>query len=94
MCTATIVVTLPAFKVLIMRSSPANTSKRSTNGYIQTGPKISLGHPGSSRAYVQAGKIRDDEIELVFQGSQKSSLSATLTTSVTGGIQHSQSTVA
>ncbi|KAF3007505.1 hypothetical protein E8E13_005560 [Curvularia kusanoi] len=75
MCTAVIVVSLPSLKTLIMRSSPNNSSyPRSTDGYLQHGGSAKpLSHQGQSRSHVQAGRISDDELELVFQGSRNPS---------------------
>jgi hypothetical protein len=85
MCTANIVVSLPALKALIVRSSPTNTSYRSTDGYMNAGSSKPLsGHNhGISRSHVQGGRISDDELELVFQGSRKPSPSPSRTTSTT-----------
>ena len=84
MCTASIVVSLPALKALIARSSPANTSYRSTDGYIHadSGKPLSNKH-GTSRSHVQGGAISDDELELVFQGSRKPSPRPSRATSTT-----------
>jgi hypothetical protein len=74
MCTANIVVSLPALKTLLVRSTPTNTSAYSNSGYIQqqSGP----------RKYSEPRKDGDDEIELVSQGgSRKASLSTTRTES-------------
>lgn len=88
MCAATIVVSLPTLKVLILRSTPITTSGRSNNGYINSdsnnhvatigsrGHRKSLGHLDTYRSHVEAGPI-DDEIELVPQDSRKSSMSPT-----------------
>lgn len=84
MCTATIVVSLPALKVLIVRSSPQNTSYRSNDGYINAGSAKPLSNLGASRSHVQGGRISDDELELVFQGTRKPSPSPSRTTSSTG----------
>jgi hypothetical protein len=72
MCTANIVVSLPALKALIVRPALTNTSGHSNSGYIQhKGPKI----------YRDNQKSGDDEIELVFQESGKGSLSTSRTPS-------------
>jgi hypothetical protein len=72
MCTANIVVSLPALKALITRPTLTNTSAHSNSGYIQhKGPKI----------YSENHKGGDDEVELVFQGSRKGSLSTSRTPS-------------
>jgi hypothetical protein len=84
MCTATIVVSLPSLKPLIMRISPEITSNRSTSGNMIVGNRRSLSHPGPARSYAQARKIGDDEMELVLRESRKSSLSPTRTTTATG----------
>ncbi|KAF9697424.1 hypothetical protein EKO04_004622 [Ascochyta lentis] len=83
MCTATIVVSLPALKALVVRSSPQNTSYRSNDGYMNAGSSKPLSNHGISRSHVQGGRISDDELELVFQGSRKPSTSASRTTSAT-----------
>ncbi|KZM18279.1 uncharacterized protein EKO05_0005127 [Ascochyta rabiei] len=80
MCTANIVVSLPALKALVVRSSPHNTSYRSTDGYMNAGSAKPLSNNGASRSHVHGGRISDDELELVFQGSQKPSTSAFRTT--------------
>jgi hypothetical protein len=75
MCTATIVVSLPTLKPLIMRVSPVNTSNRS-NGYYNVCSRKSVGHPGAARSHAHAGRSGDDEVELVFRElSRKSSTS-------------------
>lgn len=86
MSTATIVVSLPALKALIIRRSPNNSSyPRSTDGYLQhNASKQPLSNHGNSRSVVQGGRISDDELELVFQGSRKPSPSPSRTTSSTG----------
>ncbi|KAF1932635.1 uncharacterized protein M421DRAFT_97919 [Didymella exigua CBS 183.55] len=74
MCTATIVVSLPALKALVVRTSPNDSSyPRSTDGYQQHPGSKPLGNQGVSRSHVQGGRISDDELELVFQGSQTDS---------------------
>src|SRR5687768_12524760 len=82
MCTAVIVVSLPSLKVLIMRSSPNNSSyPRSTDGYIQHASSAKpLSHHGTSKSHVHGGRISDDELELVFQGSRSPSRAASSTT--------------
>lgn len=74
MCTAVIVVSLPSLKVLVIRSSTNNSSYlRSTDGYIQQvggSAKPLSNNQGTSRSHVQGGRISDDELELVFQGSR------------------------
>ncbi|KAH4101213.1 hypothetical protein HBI25_157810 [Parastagonospora nodorum] len=84
MATATIVVSLPALKPLIMKATPQNTSNRGISGYVQSGPRRSFNQPsfhgrmgGSSRACVEAGGVGDDEIQLVLQDSRKNSMSPT-----------------
>jgi hypothetical protein len=74
MCTATIVVSLPAMKALIVRASPNNSSyPRSTGGYHQHPGSKPISNHGVSRSHVQGGRISDDELELVFQGSRNPS---------------------
>jgi hypothetical protein len=85
MCTATIVVSLPTLKVLIARSLPSTTS-RSSNGYInseskkhtetvgsKSNPKKSFNFHDTYHSHISGGHTGDDEIELVFQESGKSS---------------------
>lgn len=80
MCTAVIVVSLPSLKALIMRTSPNNTSyPRGTDGYIQHGDSAKPFSHGASTSRVQGGRISDDELELVFQGSQNPSRRNSLT---------------
>jgi hypothetical protein len=88
MCIATIVVSLPTLKVLILRSMPTTTSSRSNNGYMNSdsknhletigsrGRRKSLSRLDTYRSHVEAGPV-DDEIELVLQDSRKSSMSST-----------------
>lgn len=85
MCTATIVVSLPTLKSLIIRRSPNNSSyPRSTDGYLHHNASAKpLSNHGTSRSHVQGGRISDDELELVFQGSRKPSPSPSRTTSST-----------
>lgn len=74
MCTATIVVSLPVMKALIVRASPNNSSyPRSTEGYHQHPGSKPISNHGISRSHVQGGRISDDELELVFQGSRNPS---------------------
>ncbi|KAJ4311076.1 hypothetical protein N0V94_008128 [Neodidymelliopsis sp. IMI 364377] len=89
MCTANIVVSLPALKALIASSSPTNTSYRSTDGYMHAGSSKPLSgrNHGVSRSHVQGGRISDDELELVFQGSRKPSVSPSRSTNTTTGTQ-------
>jgi hypothetical protein len=78
MVTATIVVSLPSLKPLIMRIPPVNTSNRSNSGYMNAASGRSLSHPGMPRSYGHATKSGDDEVELVHRErelSRKSSLS-------------------
>ncbi|KAF2877700.1 hypothetical protein BDV95DRAFT_155473 [Massariosphaeria phaeospora] len=83
LCTATIVVSLPALKTLIVRSTPTNTSNRSTNGYMQTSSGKAISRAGgTSRSYAHGGN-REDEMELTFL-DRKPSLSPTGTTTGTG----------
>jgi hypothetical protein len=97
MCIATIVVSLPTLKVLLVRATPTTTSSRSNNGYMNSdskkhtatygsypGPRKSFTHLDTYRSHVQGGHSGDDEIELVFQDSRKSSASPTRTTSAIG----------
>ncbi|KAF2448171.1 hypothetical protein P171DRAFT_207180 [Karstenula rhodostoma CBS 690.94] len=71
MCTANIVVSLPALKALITRATPPNTYAHSTTGFTQDkGPRI----------YSERRASIEDEIELVDQDSRRS-LSTTRTTS-------------
>jgi hypothetical protein len=84
MCTATIVVSLPMLKPLIMRMSPVNTSNRGASEYKHADSKRSNGYPGQSRSHGQARITGDDEVELVLRElreSRKSSLSQAHTTS-------------
>jgi hypothetical protein len=84
MVTATIVVSLPSLKPLLIRITPVNTSNRSNSGYMNAALGRSLSHPGAPRSYAHATKSRDDEVELVHRElSRKSSLSPTRTTSGT-----------
>jgi hypothetical protein len=58
-------------------TTPTNTSNRSNTGYIKSGTRKSVGASlGTPRIHVHDGTLRDDEIELVVQGSSisKSSL--------------------
>ncbi|USP74694.1 hypothetical protein yc1106_01968 [Curvularia clavata] len=66
MCTAVIVVSLPFFKSLIMRSSPSNTN-RSNTGYI-SGPSHRIDPSGleTYTSHVRGGPS-EDELELTFQ---------------------------
>lgn len=73
MCTATIVVSLPALKALIVSATPINTTKRSTSGYINAGSGKLASNYGTPMPHVQGGKIRDDEVELVLQVSRQPS---------------------
>ncbi|KAF2633928.1 hypothetical protein BU25DRAFT_427336 [Macroventuria anomochaeta] len=74
MCTATIVVSLPSLKALIVRSSSNNTTyPRSTNGYMQHAGSKPFSNHGVSISHVQGVRISDDELELVFQGSRNPS---------------------
>ncbi|KAL5371583.1 hypothetical protein DPSP01_014163 [Paraphaeosphaeria sporulosa] len=82
MSTAVIVVSLPSFKSLIVRSTPQNTYNRNTNGYMQAGSKKSTSHAVMSKTHIQGGKM-DDEVELVFL-HRKSSPSPFRTTSGSG----------
>lgn len=81
MCTATIVVSLPALKVLVIRSSPNNTGYHSSYGYVNAAPGNTPSNHGVSKSHVQGGRISDDELELVFQGSRKTSPSPSRTSS-------------
>jgi hypothetical protein len=83
MCTATIVVSLPALKALIVSATPTNTSKRSTSGYINAGSGKLVSNHGTLKSPVQGGKISDDELELVLQVSRRPSPSFSRTTSAT-----------
>lgn len=86
MCTGNIVVSLPALKALIVRSSPSNTDYVHNDIYINTSSgKPQLSAHGTSRSHVQAGRLSDDELELVFQGSRKPSPSPSRTTSSANG---------
>jgi hypothetical protein len=87
MATATIVVSLPALKPLIMKATPQNTSNRGASGFKHSGPGKSFNHQshhgrtgGTSRAHVEAGGFGDDEIQLVLNDSRKGSLSPTTRT--------------
>ncbi|KAH4966427.1 hypothetical protein HBI78_094990 [Parastagonospora nodorum] len=78
MCTATIVVSLPMLKPLLMRITPLNTSDRSNSAYKNADSRKSNGLPGAARSYGQARLTGDDEVELVLRElreSRKSSLS-------------------
>jgi hypothetical protein len=89
MVTATIVVSLPSLKPLIMRITPVNTSNRSNSGYMNAASRRSLSHPGVPRFYGHAAKSGDDEVELVrgeLELSRKSSLSPTRNTSAIVGL--------
>jgi hypothetical protein len=77
MCTATIVVSLPTLKPLIMRVTPTNTWNRSASRYVKSGPPRSLSHP--SRSHPQKREGGDDEIELVLRESRKSSMTTNAT---------------
>ncbi|KAJ4994022.1 archaeal flagellin n-terminal-like domain-containing protein, partial [Stagonosporopsis vannaccii] len=85
MCTAVVVVSLPALKPLLIRNSPNNSSyPRSTNGYMQhPGSGKPLSNHGTSRSQVHGGRISDDELELVFQGARIDSRSQSHTTTST-----------
>src|SRR5690242_630461 len=89
MCTAVVVVSLPALKPLLIRHSPNNSSyRRSTSGYMQhpgSGKPLSnpLSNHGTSRSQIQGGRISDDELELVFQGARIDKRSQLSTTSST-----------
>jgi hypothetical protein len=97
MCTATIVVSLPALKPLIMRATPTNTSNRGTSEYVRSGPQKSFdpshGHRATSRVHVEAGRFGDDEIQLVLQDSRKSSLSRTTGTTSEAGAHNDKDAV-
>jgi hypothetical protein len=97
MCTATIVVSLPTLKPLIMKVTPTNTSNRGTSAYVRSGPQKSFdpshGHRATSRAHVEAGGFGDDEIQLVLQDSRKSSLSRTTRTTSEAGANDAKDTV-
>jgi hypothetical protein len=74
MCTANIVVSLPALKTFLVRSTPTNNSGYSNSAYIQ--------QQSAPRIYSETRKDGDDEIELVSaEGSRKGSLSTTRTES-------------
>jgi hypothetical protein len=95
MCIATIIVSLPTLKVLVLRATNTTTSSRSNNGYVNSdskkhvetfgsrGPRKSFSHLDTYRSHVEAG-TGDDEIELVLQSSRKSSTSLTRTTGASG----------
>ncbi|KAH7392307.1 hypothetical protein DE146DRAFT_136229 [Phaeosphaeria sp. MPI-PUGE-AT-0046c] len=82
MATATIVVSLPALKPLIMKVTPHNTTH--SEGHIRSSQHQSLQHKhrtnGSTRLGVENEELCDDEIQLVLQESRKTSLSATTRT--------------
>jgi hypothetical protein len=82
MSTAVIVVSLPSFKSLIARSTPQNTSNRSTSGYMQAGSKKAKSNGVTSKTHIQGGNM-EDEIELVSL-DRKSSPSPTRTTTGNG----------
>jgi hypothetical protein len=100
MATATIVVSLPTLKPLIMKATPQNTSNRGISGYVHSGPRRSFNQPsfhgrmgGSSRACVEAGGVGDDEIQLVLQDSRKNSMSPTTRTISDEGTHDGKDTV-
>ena len=68
MCTAVIVVSLPFFKTLIIRSSTPTTTSRSNTGYI-SGPSNRIHVSGGDDTYSShvRGGPSDDEVELTFQ---------------------------
>ncbi|EMD85332.1 hypothetical protein COCC4DRAFT_65715 [Bipolaris maydis ATCC 48331] len=72
MCTAIIVVSLPFFKTLIIRSSTPTTMSRSDTGYI-SGPsnRIHVSGDDTYSSHVQGGPS-DDEVELTFQDRKRS----------------------
>ena len=81
MCTAVIVVSLPSLKPLIVRTTPTNTSNRSTNGYLQAGSGKPISHrAGTVTSHIQGGHA-DDEMELTFLDRKVSPTP----TSTTGG---------
>ena len=72
MCTATIVVSLPSLKSLIVRPSSTNASKRNIDGYVHTRSGKPISHRiGASRSHIQGGRM-DDEVELVLQDRKPS----------------------
>ncbi|KAI9162895.1 hypothetical protein HJFPF1_04490 [Paramyrothecium foliicola] len=80
MCTATIVVSLPGLKSLVVRArSPANTKERSSNRYYRTSSR----QPHSNWSFTTRGQPDrlglDDEQELVLY-NQKSDLSFSIST--------------
>ncbi|KAL6703043.1 hypothetical protein ACN47E_010250 [Coniothyrium glycines] len=66
MCTAVIVVSLPSLKPLIVRTTPTNSSNRSTNGYVQH--KTSRLFHDKATVLCTSGQRSDDELEL-FDGA-------------------------
>jgi hypothetical protein len=73
MSTATIVVSLPALKPLIMKVTPHNTT--ASGGYIRESLQQRHRTIGSARPAPENRKMcDDDEVELVHQDSCKSSL--------------------
>ncbi|KAH9908660.1 hypothetical protein F4778DRAFT_776944 [Xylariomycetidae sp. FL2044] len=83
MCTATIVVSLPGLKQLVVgsRSKSASTKSRYTNGYIQTGSgNPSSGSRGFASRSFGTGRKTDDEVELVSYSPQKSDPNGTRAT--------------
>lgn len=72
MCTAIIVVSLPFFKTLIIRSSNPTTTSRSNTGYI-SGPsnRVHVSGDDTYSSHVQGGPS-DDEVELTFQDRKRS----------------------
>ncbi|KAH7401166.1 hypothetical protein DE146DRAFT_718391 [Phaeosphaeria sp. MPI-PUGE-AT-0046c] len=85
-CIATIIVSLPTLKVLVLRSAFTSTSTRSDNGNRNSGSKKhietigsrsrkqSLNHLDTYQSHVEAGPS-DDKIELFVQKLRKSSTS-------------------
>jgi hypothetical protein len=81
-----------------MKATPTNTSNRGTSNYGRSAPgggshSYAIGHTGNSRAGVDVGKLGDDEIQLVLQGSRKNSLSPTTRTVSDVGTQDGKDTV-
>ncbi|KAG9191744.1 hypothetical protein G6011_10478 [Alternaria panax] len=67
MCTATIVVSLPSLKALIVKPAPNNTYDRSNSGYLQAGSSKTIGSKSNRHSsHVQGGTLDDDEMELTF----------------------------
>ncbi|EOA83731.1 hypothetical protein ACJQWK_00752 [Exserohilum turcicum] len=71
MCTAVIVVSLPFFKTLIMRSTPPNSTNRSNSGYVKGSSNQANAHGGSGFTSRTRGGPMDDEVELTLQDRER-----------------------